>query len=68
MSQKELENTNDEVVSEELTSETPTPSKDYSALTIDELMTEVNELIKSEDVFSNAKTIDIIKICFSTKK
>lgn len=67
MSQKELENTNEEVVSEELTSETPTPSKDYSALTIDELMTEVNELIKSEDVFSNAKTIDIIKSVFYKK-
>lgn len=67
MSQKELENTNDEVVSEELTSETPTPSKDYSAFTIDELMTEVNELIKSEDVFSNAKTIDILKSVFYKK-
>ena len=67
MSQKELENTNEEVVSEELTSETPTPSKDYSALTIDELMAEVNELIKSEDVFSNAKTIDIIKSVFYKK-
>lgn len=67
MSQKELENTNEEVVSEELISETPTPSKDYSALTIDKLMAEVNELIKSEDVFSNAKTIDIIKSVFYKK-
>ena len=67
MNQKKLENTNEEVVSEELTTETSTTSKDYSGLTINELIDEVNKLIKSEDVFINAKTIDIIKSVFYKK-
>jgi len=67
MNQKKLENTNEEVVSEELTTETSTTSKDYSGLTINELIDEVNKLIKSEDVFINGKTIDIIKSVFYKK-
>ena len=67
MNQKKLENTNEEVVSEELTTETSTTSKNYSGLTINELIDEVNKLIKSEDVFINAKTIDIIKSVFYKK-
>ncbi|MBL6657163.1 MAG: DUF349 domain-containing protein [Flavobacteriales bacterium] len=67
MSLKKTENTNEEVISDEVTNEITTPLKDYSELTLDEIINEVNELNKSEDVFSNAKTVDIIKSVFYKK-
>lgn len=67
MSQEDLENLNEENNSDEIAEETLISTKDYNALTLSELIEEIGELSNSDDVFSNSKTIDIIKSVFYKK-
>ena len=64
---QDLENTKEETVTDVISNEDVTPSKDYNSFTLNELIDEMNELIISDDVFRNTKTVDIIKSVFYKK-
>jgi len=64
---QDLENTKEETVTDVISNEDVTPSKNYNSFTLNELIYEMNELIISDDVFKNTKTVDIIKSVFYKK-
>ena len=56
-----------ELVNEELTEETPTQEVDYNTFTAEELHQQVSELIKIDNIYSVAKSVDAIKAVFYKK-
>jgi len=67
MSQEDIENINDENGFEESVEETDASSIDFNEFSIAALIEKMNELLSSDDVFNNAKTMDIIKSVFYKK-
>lgn len=56
-----------EIINEEITAETPIQEIDYNSFTIEELFQQTLELIKADNIYSVAKSIDGIKAIFYKK-